>query len=438
MTKILVVDDTPDMAKLISMAVRDQGYDAITASNGRQALQMASTEHPDAILLDVMMPQMSGIEVLRKLKEDITLRMIPVLLVTAKSDDDDVVEGLDAGAHDYVTKPFKREILAARLRSAVRVKEDHDRLVQSNAWLEVEIAERKKMEKELARSQKLEAIGHLAAGIAHEINTPAQYVGDNTRFFRDVFVDVDRLLDMLGKLLQATRDGNPAEELIAEVDAAIRQADVDYLREEVPKAIQQSLEGIEQVANIVRAMKEFSHPGNGQKQPIGLNRAIQSILTISHNEWKFVADLVTDFSPDLPPVPCLPGDLNQVILNLVVNAAQAIATVVGDGSHGKGTITVRTRCDEDWVEIRIEDTGTGIPESIRDNVFDQFFTTKEVGKGTGLGLSIAHSIVVQKHGGTINFETEEGKGTAFIVRLPLAKNCEPDQAARIELVEVGR
>lgn len=438
MTKILVVDDTLDMAKLISRAVVDQGYESLMASSGRQALQMASTESPDAILLDVMMPQMSGIEVLRKLKEDPVLRMIPVLLVTAKSDDDDIIEGLDAGAHDYVTKPFKREILAARLRSAVRVKQDHDRLMQANAWLEVEISERKKMEKELARSQKLEAIGNLAAGIAHEINTPAQYLGDNTRFLRDVFVDVDKLLDLLGKLLNAAKGGAPAEELIAEVDAAIRQVDVDYLREEVPKAIQQSLEGIEQVANIVRAMKEFSHPGNGQKQPIGLNRAIQSILTISHNEWKFVADLVTDFSLDLPPVPCLAGDLNQVILNLVVNAAQAIAAVVGDGSRGKGTITVRTRCDDDWVEIRIEDTGTGIPESVRDNVFDQFFTTKEVGKGTGLGLSIAHSIVVQKHGGTIDFETEEGKGTVFIVRLPVPSQRVTDQAVQIELVEVGR
>jgi signal transduction histidine kinase len=436
MTKILVVDDTPDMAKLISRAVEDQGYEAMTASDGLQALELASAERPDVILLDVLMPHMSGIEVLYRLKEDPNLRLIPVLLVTAKSEDHDIIKGLDAGAHDYVTKPFKREILAARLRSAIRVTQDHDRLMQANARLEVEIAERKHMQMELARAQKLEAIGHLAAGIAHEINTPAQYVGDNTRFLRDVFAEVDTLLDMLDKLLHAAKDGNPTEDLVAEVEAAVRQADVDYLKEEVPKAIQQSLEGIERVANIVRAMKEFSHPGNGQKQPLDLNRAIQSTLTISHNEWKYVADLVTDFAPDLPPVPCLAGDLNQVILNLVVNAAQAVASVVGDGSHGKGTITVRTHCDDGWVEIRIEDTGTGIPNHIREKIFDQFFTTKEVGKGTGLGLSIAHSIVVQKHGGTIGFETEEGKGTVFIVRLPVTDQTGMDQAARLAQVEV--
>jgi signal transduction histidine kinase len=428
MTKILIVDDTPDMATLIGRAVKEQGYESLTASDGPQALQMAWDESPDAILLDVMMPRMSGIEVLHKLKEDPNLRAIPVLLVTAKSEDNDVIKGLDAGAHDYVTKPFKKEILASRLRSAIRVKQDHDELIEANARLEVEIAERQKMERELARAQKLEAIGHLAAGIAHEINTPAQYVGDNTRFLRDVFADIDTLLGMLDRLLQATKDGNPTKDLVAEVEAAVRQADVNYLKEEVPKALQQSLEGIERVAHIVRAMKEFSHPGNGRKQPVDLNRAIQSTLTISRNEWRYVADLVTDFAPDLPLVPCLAGDLNQVILNLVVNAAQAIAAVVGDGSRGKGTITVRTRCDGDWAEIRIGDTGTGIRESIREKIFDQFFTTKEVGKGTGLGLSMAHSIIVQKHGGVIRFETEEGKGTAFIVRLPVTdpeKECSP-------------
>ncbi len=435
MTKILVVDDTPDMATLISRAVEAQGYESQVASNGRLALQLASTERPDVILLDVMMPQMNGIEVLRKLKEDAQLQLIPVIMVTALSEDSNVIEGLDAGAHDYVTKPFKKEILAARLRSAIRSKQNHDRLLRVNARLETEIAERKRMEKELARAQKLEAIGHLAAGIAHEINTPAQYVGDNTRFLRDIFVDVDELLGMLERLLQATKDGNATSDLVAAVDAAVHRADVEYLKTEVPKAIQQSLEGIERVGTIVRAMKEFSHPGNGQKQPVDLNRSIQSTLIISSNEWKYVANLVTDFAPDLPPVPCIAGDFNQVILNLVVNAAQAIAAAAGDGSHGKGTITVRTRRDVDWVEIHIEDTGTGIPESIGEKVFDQFFTTKEVGKGTGMGLSIAHAIVVQKHGGTIRFETEEGRGTTFIVRLPITEQVETEPTTQFKQAE---
>lgn len=173
------------------------------------------------------------------------------------------------------------------------------------------------------------------------------------------------------------------------------------------------------MAAIVRAMKDFSHPGGQQKQAVDLNRAIENTLTVSRNEWKYVADLVTDLDPSLPPVACLPSDFNQVVLNLVVNAAQAVANVVRDGSNGKGTITVRTRREGDWAAVHIEDTGTGIPEEIHTKVFDPFFTTKEVGQGTGQGLAIAHAIVVERHGGSISFETQVGRGTAFVIRLPI-------------------
>ena len=427
MTKILIVDDTPDMANLLVRAVKNQGYEAFVAGDGHCALQLASTMAPDVILLDVMMPGMSGIEVLRILKADIHLQDIPVVLVTAKGEDQDVIEGLDAGAHDYVTKPFRREVLAARVRSAVRIKEQRDKLQDANVRLQREIAERKRMECEFAQAQRMESIGHLAAGIAHEINTPAQYVGDNTRFLRDTFTDIDGLLSDLNKILEAAKRGEITEELIAEVNTHVRGMDIEYIKAEIPKAIQQSLEGIERVANIVRAMKEFSHPGNGHKQLVNLNRAIESTLTVSRNEWKYVADLVTDFDPNLPPVPCLPGDFNQVILNLVVNAAQAIASVANDGSARTGTITVRTRQEGDSASIRIEDTGIGIPKSIRHKVFDHFFTTKDVGKGTGQGLAIAHAIVVKKHGGTISFESEEGKGTTFIIRLPITDRVETEE-----------
>ncbi|MHB8901991.1 MAG: sensor histidine kinase [Thermoguttaceae bacterium] len=435
MTKVLVVDDTPDMARLMMKAVEDQGHEAIVAGDGQHALQMVSAEHPDVILLDIMMPRMSGIAVLRRLKQDDQLRVIPVILVTAMGEDRDVVAGLDEGAHDYVTKPFKREILGARIRSAVRIKENHDQLAQLNRQLREEIAERERTQRELAQAQKLESIGHLAAGIAHEINTPAQYVGDNTRFLQEAFASFDTLLHKFDELMQAARHNKLTKELLAEVEAAVQNADIDYLTEEVPKAIGQSLEGIERVANIVRAMKEFSHPGNGQKQAVDLNRAVQSTLTVSQNEWKYVAELVTDFAADLPSVPCLPNEFSQVILNLVVNAAQAIADVVGDGSTCKGRITVRTRRDGDWAELRIEDTGTGIPKHIRANVFDHFFTTKEVGKGTGQGLTIAHSIVTKRHSGTLAFETEVGRGTTFIIRLPIADPAERSSAEPCELAD---
>lgn len=424
MTKVLVVDDMPDMVRLISKTVKDQGYDVIVADNGRLALQKASADKPDIILLDVMMPLMNGIDVLRELKKNSVLQSIPVILVTAKGEDSDIIDGLNSGAHDYVTKPFKKEIFAARLRSAVRIKESHDRLAHLNQQIQEEMVARERMQRELAQAQKLESIGHLAAGIAHEINTPAQYVGDNTRFLQEAFTGFDGLLRVSVKLLQAAKNDALTDELVAEVEAALHGADLDYLMDEVPKAIRQSLEGIEQIASIVRAMKAFSHPGTGSKCGVDLNQAIENTLTVCRNEWKYVAELVTDLDADLPPVYCLPNEINQVVLNLLINASHAIADVVGDGSARKGRITVRTRRDGDWAEILVEDTGTGIPEPIQAKVFDHFFTTKEVGKGSGQGLTIAHNIVTEKHRGTITFETQVGQGTTFIVRLPIGDPAE--------------
>lgn len=424
MTKVLVVDDTPDMVRLMMKAVEDQGHETLVASDGRLALHLVSAEHPDVILLDIMMPGMSGIEVLRHLKQDVRFRMIPVIFVTAMGEERDVIAGLDEGAHDYVTKPFKKEILAARIRSAVRIKESHDRLAHLNQQLQKEMVARERMQRELAQAQKLESIGHLAAGLAHEINTPAQYVGDNTRFLQEAFTGFDGLLRVSVNLLQAAKNNALTDELVAEVEAAVHGADLDYLMDEVPAAIRQSLEGIEQIASIVRAMKAFSHPGTGRKCGVDLNQAIENTLTVCRNEWKYVAELLTDFDSDLPPVYCLPNEINQVVLNLLINASHAIADVVGDGSVRKGRITVRTRRDGDWAEIRVEDTGAGIPEPIQARVFDHFFTTKEVGKGSGQGLAIAHNIVTKKHRGTITFETEVGQGTTFVFRLPIGDPAE--------------
>lgn len=423
MTKILIVDDTPDMVTLMAKAVRMEGYETIVASNGQEALELASTEQPDALLLDIMMPNMSGIEVLHRLKENPDICEIPVILVSAKSEDSDMIEGLGAGAHDYVTKPFKSTILAARLRSAVRIKESHDETVQINKQLQEEVAKRKRKEQELVQAQKLEAIGQLAAGVAHEINTPSQYIGDNIRFLKDAFLDINKALESLHNVLEAAKGHTLDDTQVKQVEEMLRELDIEYLTKETPKAIQQSIEGVEKVAEIVRAMKEFSHPGSDEKQAIDINRSIASTITVSRSEWKYVGDVVTDFDPNLPLVSCYPNEFNQVILNLIVNAAQAISE--NSDENTKGTITVSTSREEDWIEVRVKDTGMGIPEEIQSKVFDHFFTTKEVGKGTGQGLTIAHSIIVEKHDGTINFETEVGKGTTFIVRLPMANDLAP-------------
>jgi two-component system, NtrC family, sensor kinase len=276
------------------------------------------------------------------------------------------------------------------------------------------------LEIQLRQAQKLEAIGHLAAGIAHEINTPTQYIGDNLHFVQDAIRDVSPVLEQHRRLLEAAKQNAITEQLIGELEATVAAVDLEYLLAEVPKALEQSLDGVRRVAKIVQAMKEFSHPGSDQKTAVDLNRAIESTITVARNEWKYVADVVTDFDPDLPRVPCLPGEFNQVILNLLINATHAIADVVKTGQKEKGTITISTRPVDSSVEVRIRDTGPGIPETVRSRIFDPFFTTKPVGKGTGQGLAIARSVIVDKHGGSIDFETETNNGTTFIIRLPLA------------------
>jgi signal transduction histidine kinase len=284
---------------------------------------------------------------------------------------------------------------------------------------------RKVMEIQLRGAQKLESIGQLAAGIAHEINTPTQYIGDNVRFLEASFGDLKEIHQHYERLLLASKSNAAAADLVAETEACARRVDPGFLMTEIPRAIQQTLEGVDRVAKIVRAMKDFSHPGTEEKTPVNLNRALETTLTVARNEWKYVARIETDFDPELPMVPCLPGEFNQVILNLVVNAAHAIADVIGSDGQQKGLITASTRRCGDWVEVRIRDTGSGIPEKIRHKIFDPFFTTKPVGKGTGQGLAMAHTAIVDRHQGTLTFETAVGVGTVFIIRLPLNPAAAP-------------
>ena len=197
--------------------------------------------------------------------------------------------------------------------------------------------------------------------------------------------------------------------------------DLEYLEAEIPKAISESLDGISRVSEIVNAMKEFSHPGAQSKTNIDLNHAIQTTLTVARNEWKYNAEMEVDLSANLPLVPCLPGEMNQVFLNLIVNAAHAIEEKFS--GKGTGRIKIKTQQEGNWVIIRISDNGNGIPENIRNKIFDPFFTTKKVGKGSGQGLAIAHSVIVNKHQGELNFESEVGKGTTFIIKLPIAEKA---------------
>ena len=285
-----------------------------------------------------------------------------------------------------------------------------------------DITERVKFEAQMNQSHKMEAIGQLAAGIAHEINTPTQFVGDNTRFLQDAFADLIEACNLYKESIEAAKSGMLSEESIQDVEKRIAEMDIAYLEEEVPQAIEQTLKGIDRITHIVQAMKIFAHPGGAEKEPIDINKEIEKTVTITRNEWKYVADMITDFDATLPTVPCYRAEFNQVILNLIVNAAHAIADANGKHGAKRGTIKISSAHAGNWAEIRISDTGHGIPPEIRHRIFDLFFTTKEPGRGTGQGLAIAHSVIVDKHRGKIDIETEENRGTTFVIRIPIDPN----------------
>jgi signal transduction histidine kinase len=294
--------------------------------------------------------------------------------------------------------------------------------------LMLDITELRRLGQELAAAQKLESVGRLAAGVAHEINTPVQFVTDNTQFMRTAIADVADVVHVYRELRGAVESSGDTQAAVRRAIDVEKAVDFGYIMENIPLAIDGSLEGLGRIATIVRSMKEFAHPDQATKTLADLNQAIRSTLVIAHNEYKFVAEIDAQLG-ELPLVECYLGEINQVVLNLVLNAAHAISDVVRD-SGVLGKITVRTRVDGENVEISISDTGTGVPEKVRDKIFDPFFTTKEVGVGTGQGLAIAFSVIVKKHGGTLRFETECGKGTTFFIRLPIpAAGCAADRAA---------
>ncbi|MCD4728307.1 MAG: response regulator [Pirellulales bacterium] len=415
--KVLYMEDDEAQARLVRKCLEQTGYEVDVAEDGAAGLTACEAIRYDAVIVDQTMPEMSGLDVIRAMADRGPLP--PTIMVTGTGNEQIAVEVMKLGVSDYLTKDLEGGFVNV-LPLVV------GRAIQQRRMLR----EKQRVEKELARVQRLESIGKLAAGLAHEINTPTQYIGDNTRFLQDAFKDISGLLDAFDRLLQAARNDSVSEDLIKEIEAELRNADMGYLNREIPLAIGQSLEGVNYVANIVDAMREFSHPANGEKRPIDLNHAILGATTLCRGEWKHQAELVTDFDTELPLVCCLPTDINRLVVNLVVNAVHAIADAARDGDERKGTITIQTKYDDPWVEIRVEDNGTGIPDEIRSRVFDLFFTTKEVGRGSGQGLAIVHNIVVDKHGGTIDFQTKEGEGTTVIIHLPIDGCPTPSAAER--------
>ena len=389
MTRVLVVDDVPSNVTVLTWMLMHQGYSVSSALSGQQALEMIAVERPDVILLDVSMPEMSGIEVCRRLKADAQLRLIPIILVTARTRDEDIIEGLNAGADDYITKPVTREVLSARLRSALRIKSIYDELAASSERLTCEMAERAKAEEELRHAQKLELVGQLAGGIAHEFNNLLQAIEGYTAYAMEGLSPQERRYQDLQQVLNAS----------------------------------------DRASTLTRQLLGFSRRGILEKKHIDPNRVVSDLAKMIRPLIGAPIQLELLLDPQIGTICGDPGELQQALLNLCLNARDAMP------SGGKLTLkTQRGPClsggsktlPRPCAMIHVSDTGCGMSDETRKRIFEPFYTTKEVGKGTGLGLANVYG-VVRQHGGSAEVESELGKGTKFTICLPTVDTLSTDE-----------
>lgn len=420
--KILIAEDDFTSRAILQAILTKWGHEVTSVSDGNEALSVF--QQSDAVqlaILDWEMPELDGVALCRKLREQEHKSPLYLILLTSRDGTGDMIQGLEAGADEYIAKPYNNAELRARVNVGCRMimlqnemlKQKQLELLNMSLEKRVKeiVAELRQKDQRLLQAQKMEAIGQLAAGIAHEINTPLQFVQNNVTFIERVCRDLQGYLIEIATTESAhctSRTVTPSEE-----------ATLSLFLEEIPESIVETHDGINRIAKIVMAMREFSHPGGKDKIPADLNHALENTLIVCRNEWRHAAEVTTDFEPGLPLINCFSDQLNQVFLNLIIKASHAIEEQQAITCERSGRITITTRQDGDWVEIQVSDTGCGIPEAIQHRIFEPFFTTKEVGKGTGQGLALAYDIIVNKHGGRIECTSEPGQGTAFLIRLPI-------------------
>ncbi|MBD1823128.1 response regulator [Cyanobacteria bacterium FACHB-DQ100] len=411
---ILIVDDTPTNLEVISEALSDAGFDIAIATSGDRALQQLERRLPDLILLDVMMPGIDGFETCRRIKANSRTHDIPIIFMTALADTDSKVKSFDLGAVDFITKPFHEREVLARVRTHLQLHCLTQNLAEQVAQ-KAEALEASQLQ--LIQNEKMSALGNLVAGVAHEINNPIACIVGNVNAIHNSVTELFEVIDLYCKTFP---------EPGAEIEAALE--DLDYLREDLPKLIRTLQDSGDRITAISRSLRTFSRADTDQKQQFNLHEGIDSTLLILRHRLKANAQrpeiqVVTEYG-QLPMIQCFPGQLNQVFMNLLANAIDALEESNRERSYSQiqanpNQIIIRTAIEQDQVKVSIADNGVGIPETIKEKIFHQRFTTKAVGKGTGLGLAIVQKIIVDNHRGTIQMKTEKNKGTEFVLTLPL-------------------
>ena len=418
LTKVscLIAEDNPDMRALLARLVGRE-FRVRLAKNGLEALESLREKAPDLLLSDVMMPEMSGTELCMAVKSDSSTQAIPVVLVTSKAEREMKIEGLEIGADDYVTKPFHPRELMARIRSLVRVGELQNQLRSRNEDLERALMEVKQAEVQLVQSERLAAVGELAAGIAHEVNNPVNFALNAVRTMESTVAELNDLAMEVSEM-----DCSDPEGLVQRVEAFQKKREGETARELAGDLSELSsivADGLKRTSSLVGDLREFARPGRQSEMSEGvdLEAGMRSTMKlVSHSLQAAHAEIRLDVSPGMPRLFADAGALNQVFLNLIKNAAESF----GEGS---GQIDVRLRHDEGHVVVEVEDDGEGISEQALPSLFEPFFTTKEKTGGTGLGLSISRGIVIA-HGGRIEVESQVGEGTTFRIFLPIERSGE--------------
>jgi signal transduction histidine kinase len=389
--KVLVAEDDPVSKRRVENCLQKWGYEYALASDGAEAWQLF--EHGDfsIVISDWMMPEVDGVELVRRIRSDARPLYVYVILLTAKAQKEDLVIGMEAGADDFLTKPFDREELRVRLRAGDRVIRLERSLAEQNRAL-------REAQAALVQSEKLASLGRLAAGVAHEVNNPIAFVANN-------FVVLRRDMQAALNALDAYRQGRAWEGKRLEKDA-----DLEYFQQNFAQTCDRTLAGLQRVREIVRNLRDFARLDEAECKDINVNAALQSTLDVLRHEFGAKAIQV---DPDLQPLPsclCHPGKINQVFLHLLTNAVQACA-------HG-GTVTARTRHTDKEIIVEIQDNGCGIAPEDRPRIFEPFFTTQPIGQGIGLGLANSYAII-RDHGGVIEVDSEPGRGSLFRIRLPV-------------------
>jgi two-component system, NtrC family, sensor kinase len=446
---ILVIDDSPTNLEVLYTTLADAGYEVLVEMDGISGIEQVEANPPDLILLDIMMPKIDGFETCRRLQADPLTKDIPIIFMTALSDTLEKVKGLQLGAVDYITKPFQQDEVLARIKVQLKLRRLNIELDQQKQKLEERVKERtaelsatveelQKTQLQLVQSEKISTLGQLVAGVAHEVNNPIGFISTNLYHANQYAQDLIHLL----KLYQQKFSKEDAE-----IEEVIESIDLEHILGDLPKLLSSMKLGSDRIRGIMQSLRTFSRADGVKKKAIDIHEGIETTLMILQHRLKpqtnrLPIQVIKEYG-NLPPIECFPGQLNQVFMNLLANAIDALDEAFtichippvdepirstesdthpqpqSSGNHVTPRIFIYTAASKENLTIRIADNGMGIPESVLNNIFQAFYTTKSEGKGTGLGLSISYQIITEKHSGTLKCISSSEQGTEFIIQIPI-------------------